>query len=224
MAISKKRLFLFPASWASGVFSRNLSGKAKGHLELQKSSGKSEETMDLSNEDVIQILRLLNESHFEELHLEIGDLKLVVNRQGRAADPGRKSALPPYYPTQLNPKSAATGPAVNDLVDTTSVNVDSTLWTLKVAAERSIEDGFIPIKSPTLGNFYRAPKPGAPPFVEEGSDVMADTTVCIIEVMKLFSTITAGMKGRIHKICAEDGELVEYDQVLFWVDPHTEST
>ena len=73
-----------------------------------------------------------------------------------------------------------------------------------------------------MGTFYRSPKPGDPVFVEEGQIVNEDTTICIIEVMKLFSTIHAGMKGRIVKICAEDSQLVEYDQVLFLIEPETD--
>ena len=80
-------------------------------------------------------------------------------------------------------------------------------------------EGLIPIQSPMLGTFYRAPKPGAPPFVEVGQRVSEEDTLCIIEVMKLFSTIKAGVKGRIVRICAEDGQLVEFKQTLFWVEP-----
>jgi acetyl-CoA carboxylase biotin carboxyl carrier protein len=58
--------------------------------------------------------------------------------------------------------------------------------------------------------------------VEEGQIVDEDTTVCIIEVMKLFSTIHAGVKGRITKICANDSQMVEYDQVLFLIDPQAD--
>ena len=70
-----------------------------------------------------------------------------------------------------------------------------------------------------LGTFYKAPKPGEPPFVEVGTVVDEDTTVCIIEVMKLFSTIKAEKRGRIARVCVDDGELVEYRQVLFMLDP-----
>jgi acetyl-CoA carboxylase biotin carboxyl carrier protein len=80
------------------------------------------------------------------------------------------------------------------------------------------EDGFIPIKSPMLGTFYRAPKPDAPPFVEVGQFITNDDVVCIIEVMKLFNMVRAGVRGRVAKICAENTQMVEYQQVLFWVE------
>ena len=70
-----------------------------------------------------------------------------------------------------------------------------------------------------LGTFYKAPAPGEAPFVEVGTVVDEDTTVCIIEVMKLFSTIKAEKHGRITRVSVEDGALVEYGQVLFLLDP-----
>ena len=72
-----------------------------------------------------------------------------------------------------------------------------------------------------LGTFYRSPSPGAPPFVEVGSVVTEEDTLCIIEVMKLYSAIKASFRGRITKICAENGQMVEYNQLLFLIEPHT---
>ena len=83
-------------------------------------------------------------------------------------------------------------------------------------------EGLVPIRSPMLCTFYKSPKPGDPSFVEQGQVVDEDATVCIIEVMKLFSTIHAGVRGRIARICADDGQLVEYNQVLFLVEPQTD--
>ena len=75
------------------------------------------------------------------------------------------------------------------------------------------------VRSPMVGTFYRAPSPGAPPFVEVGQTIEADTTVCIIEVMKLMSSILAGAQGTITNILAENGELVEHDQILMVIAP-----
>ena len=70
-----------------------------------------------------------------------------------------------------------------------------------------------------LGTFYRAPKPGAPPFVEVGAQVEADTVIGIIEVMKLMSTVRAGLRGRVTQILASDGVLVEFGEVLLRISP-----
>ena len=81
------------------------------------------------------------------------------------------------------------------------------------------DENLLAIKAPLLGIFYRRPQPGSPPYVEVGSLVDENTTVALMEVMKLFNPVRAGVMGRIHKICIEDGELVEYNQVLFLLKP-----
>ncbi len=70
-----------------------------------------------------------------------------------------------------------------------------------------------------LGTFFRAQAPGTPPFVEVGSRVEPDTTVCIIEVMKMMNSVPAGVAGTITEICARNAELVEYGEPLFRVEP-----
>jgi acetyl-CoA carboxylase biotin carboxyl carrier protein len=70
------------------------------------------------------------------------------------------------------------------------------------------------VPAPLLGTFYRAPKPGAPPFVEVGSTVEADTVVAIIEVMKLMTTVRAGRARHVTEILVADGTLVEYGQPM----------
>ena len=80
-----------------------------------------------------------------------------------------------------------------------------------------VDPDWVPVVAPNLGTFYRSPKPGAPPFVEVGSKVSVGTEVCLIEVMKLFTSVTAGTSGTIVRICAEDSELVAAGQVLFYL-------
>ena len=75
------------------------------------------------------------------------------------------------------------------------------------------------IASPMLGTFYRAPAPGAAPFVDVGSTVDPDTLVCIIEVMKMMNSVHAGVSGTIAEVCVENGEPVEYGAPLFLVVP-----
>lgn len=73
----------------------------------------------------------------------------------------------------------------------------------------------IVVAAPYLGTFYRAPKPGADPYVEVGDRVGAETEICLVEVMKLFTSVRAGCDGHVHAILAADGALVEADQPLF---------
>ena len=78
---------------------------------------------------------------------------------------------------------------------------------------------WVAVRAPNLGTFYRAPKPGAVPYVSVGQKVDADTEVCLIEVMKLFTNVLAGVAGTVRQILVGDMELVEYDQPLFLVEP-----
>lgn len=74
-----------------------------------------------------------------------------------------------------------------------------------------------PVTAPMLGVFYRRPAPDRPPFVEVGDTVMPDTTVAILEVMKLMNPVTAGVSGVVTEICVPDGRLVEHGDVLLRV-------
>ncbi len=87
------------------------------------------------------------------------------------------------------------------------------------AAAPAASDGAVTIESPMLGTFYRAEAPGAAPFVDVGMRVDADSTVCLIEVMKMMSSVAAGVAGTIVEVCAENAQLVEQGQPLFRVEP-----
>ena len=87
------------------------------------------------------------------------------------------------------------------------------------AKAAAIPEGLLPITAPLLGTFYVAPEPGAPPFVKVDAVVTEDTTVGLIEVMKVFNSVRAGVKGTVVEIVAQNGQFVEYGQTLFLVKP-----
>jgi acetyl-CoA carboxylase biotin carboxyl carrier protein len=143
----------------------------------------------LTAADVAEIMRLVEQSSFDELTLEIDGIKLNLRRGGvvTSTPAGIVSATPaPAAPTV---PCAAVAPSV-------------------------VDPNLHEVSSPLLGTFYRAPKPGAPPFVEVGSVVEADTVIAIIEVMKLMNTVRAGVRGTVAEIPVSDGTLVEYEQTL----------
>jgi acetyl-CoA carboxylase biotin carboxyl carrier protein len=92
-----------------------------------------------------------------------------------------------------------------------------------IAAEPEVDsgqtDGLHPIPAPMLGTFYRAPAPGATPFVDVGTRVEDETVVCLIEVMKMMNAVPAGVTGTIVEVCAENAAVVEYGAPLFRVEP-----
>jgi acetyl-CoA carboxylase biotin carboxyl carrier protein len=83
-------------------------------------------------------------------------------------------------------------------------------------------DGRVPVLAPLVGTFYRAAQPGSKPFVEEGAVVDVGQTVCIVEAMKLMNEVGAGEGGRVVEIVVEDGEPVEFEQVLMYLEPVAE--
>jgi acetyl-CoA carboxylase biotin carboxyl carrier protein len=170
--------------------------------------------MDLTQEDVLQILKIMDESDYGELHLRMGELRLDVNKNGHSGPVQGGQTLQAPVPVEVSEPVEKPVPSTPSDLRTGSARDTGTL-------DEAATEGLVPIKSPMMGTFYRSPKPGDPAFVKEGQVVDEETTVCIIEVMKLFSTIHAEMKGRIVKICADDSELVEYDQVLFLIEPET---
>jgi acetyl-CoA carboxylase biotin carboxyl carrier protein len=142
---------------------------------------------DLTDDDVREILRIIDESQVDELRIETRGFRLHVLRGDAAA------AAPEREPPPATAAEAAE------------------------AAEP--DDGAIAVTAPMLGTFYRAEGPGRPPYVEVGSAVTAGTVVCLIEVMKMMNSIEAGVAGTVAEVCAANGELVEYGQPLFRIEP-----
>jgi acetyl-CoA carboxylase biotin carboxyl carrier protein len=150
--------------------------------------------MGLTDDDVREILRIIDESDLDELSIETEGFSLHVRKGQGVADipseawPGRQAS----EGTSAPPESV--GPIASS-------------------------DGLDTIPSPMLGTFYRAEAPGAAPFVEVGAQVGPDTTVCIIEVMKMMNSVPAGVSGVIAEIVPDNGQLVEYGEPLFRVKP-----
>lgn len=149
--------------------------------------------MTLTAKDVAEIMRLLEQSSFDSLSLEIDGVKL--NLQRGSAAPVRQTAAPA---SSAEPQPVESGPP---------------------KAKPPTEPGLAEVASPLLGIFYRAPKPGEPPFVEVGSKVVEDTVIGIIEVMKLMNSVRAGVEGKVVEILVENGALVEYDEILLRLRP-----
>ena len=155
--------------------------------------------MSLTDDDVREILKLIDESDLDELHIETADFVLHVSKgaggDGASFTPlmGVREASPTRTPERPEQTQRTTSEA-----DAGSAHA---------------------IKSPMLGTFYRAERPGADPFVSVGTKVEPDTIVAIIEVMKMMNSVPAGITGTIAEVCCDNASLVEYGQPLFRVDP-----
>ena len=168
----------------------------------------------LSDDEVRQIcliIETLERSTFDFLQLEFGDIKLTIGKGQPPTVAATQRA--PVAPTVTAPQTASTvsmPPPVAPL--TVDVSDD-----VKKSADRV--DG-TDIVAPLLGRFYAQSEPGAAPFVSVGSEVTEDTTVGLIEVMKTFNAVRAGVDGVVTEVCVQDTQLVEYGDVLFRVRSH----
>ncbi len=165
---------------------------------------------ELTLDEVSQILDLIEKSDFDLLQLEVGTLKLTVSKKG-------------YQPsaTQIPVEPPSPGPAASSQTSIKAESKDDGAEKGHPATpgKAAAREGTVPIPAPMVGTFYTTPEPGAPPFVEAGSSVDEDTTVGLIEVMKVFNAVKSGVKGTIAEICVQSGQFVEYGQTLFLVQP-----
>ncbi|HZP79575.1 MAG TPA: acetyl-CoA carboxylase biotin carboxyl carrier protein [Pseudolabrys sp.] len=159
--------------------------------------------MSLSYDEIADILKIIDSSSCDEVVIETGGVKLVVRRNGAAGAPAVQM---PLAPAREVPRPVVPQPANDAAAKPATPAVKPVAGGLEVAA-------------PMVGTFYRASSPDAPPFVEVGSIVTVGQPLCLIEVMKLFTTINSDFAGRVVQIGAENGELVEYGRTLFVIEP-----
>ena len=158
--------------------------------------------MSLSYDEIADILKIIDGSSCDELVLETPDTKLIVRRRSTASG----SASADMRPSEAAP---ATTPAVSAPPRAAPA----------APTGEGLHEGLHVVRAPMVGTFHRAPSPGAPPFVEVGQAVRKGDPLCLIEVMKLFTTIYAEIDGRVTEICAENAAPVEYGQMLFTIEP-----
>jgi acetyl-CoA carboxylase biotin carboxyl carrier protein len=160
----------------------------------------------LTAADVAEIMRLVEQSGFDELTLEIDGMKLSL-RRGAAAEGGVGGMAP----------AGDMAPAGAEVDAVASRSTAPLPRPVEAKLARPSDPNVHDVTSPLLGTFYRAPKPGAPPFVEVGAQVAEETVVAIIEVMKLMNTVRAGVCGTVTEILLGDGALAEYGETLLRV-------
>ena len=161
-------------------------------------------------EEIKSLIQLINKSDLAEFRFEEGDQKIVIRtskfNNGKQQILYTAAASAPVAAPQAAPAVAAAAP------------VAASLPTPAKAADT--EGGnYLEIKSPIVGTFYRSAGPEKPIYVKVGDVVKKGSVVCIIEAMKLFNEIESEIGGKIVKVCIDDASPVEFDQVLFLVDP-----
>ena len=157
---------------------------------------------DLTNEDVADILALLDSLPYDSLDLETSRFRLTLRRApgGGWTEESRVLAEPSVI--------AGASPDIPEISGSGAV-----------AAEAGAPDGLSAVTAPLPGTFYRAPRPGADPFVQVGDVVSPDTVVAIVETMKLMNSVPAGTAGRVSRLCLENGEFTPAGATLMLIEP-----
>ncbi|MGK0364125.1 MAG: acetyl-CoA carboxylase biotin carboxyl carrier protein [Saprospiraceae bacterium] len=160
--------------------------------------------------DIQDLIKLINRSDLSEFRMKDGDFELTVRTNEYMKNRGTTTTqiMPMHAPAM---QAAAPAQALAPIAAPAPV----------AAPEAAEEDTskYLEIKSPMVGTFYRSPSPDKPIYVKVGDSVSEGSPVCIIEAMKLFNEIESEVTGKIVKVLVEDAQPVEYDQVLFLVDP-----
>jgi acetyl-CoA carboxylase biotin carboxyl carrier protein len=159
-------------------------------------------------EELEALVALFEASNWDEMHLQIEGLDIFLS-----SDPKGCRAGGPAIPLE----HAVTRPLAVENIPRGMGHIAPPPVPHAIASD--VPDNWVAVAAPMLGTFYRGPKPGEAPYCEIGEHVEAQSEVCLVEVMKLFTTVRAGTEGMVRKICANDGDLVEFDQILFYIEP-----
>jgi acetyl-CoA carboxylase biotin carboxyl carrier protein len=166
-------------------------------------SGSSPTKLDMKTTEIRDLIDFIAKSGLNEVNIETKELKLHVKRE----------------PDQKVFKSSPAAPAISHHLPT---SIQETSMAQSLPARSATEASgkkTLEIKSPMIGTFYRSANPDSPPFISVGDKVTKGQTVCIIEAMKLFNEIESEVSGTVVKLAVENATPVEYDQVLFVVEP-----
>jgi acetyl-CoA carboxylase biotin carboxyl carrier protein len=169
----------------------------------------------LSYDEIAEILKIIDGSSCDELVVDTGDMKLVVRRNSAGGVHVPHDDSPAVAPQPVAP-AAPPSPAARSSSRLSAPANMPDKPPVKTAAKAPHQ---VEVAAPMVGTFYRAPAPDAPAFVEIGAVVSKGQPLCLIEVMKLFTTIASEHDGRIVAIGADNGELVEYGRTLFVIEP-----
>jgi acetyl-CoA carboxylase biotin carboxyl carrier protein len=166
--------------------------------------------------EIIELVDFISKKRLEEVKIETEGIKLSIKKSAasnRVVEQTVVHAAPVAAPASVPVQAAApvAVPVAAPAASTTPVPA--------AAPQVSDDDKYIAIKSPMIGTFYRSANPESPSLTNIGDKVESGKAVCIIEAMKLFNEIESEVSGTIVKVMVENAQPVEYDQVLFLVDP-----
>jgi acetyl-CoA carboxylase biotin carboxyl carrier protein len=174
----------------------------------------------MESKEIQELLKLVNRLELAEFKYKQGDLEFSVRTKFFLRSKSGQDYSAPYVPVapvipSLTPSIPVSAPPSESRPSAESDSDSSTGTPTGAAKENLVE-----IRSPIVGTFYRSPSPEKGPYVKPGDKIEVGTVVCIVEAMKLFNEIESEVAGKVVKVVAEDASPVEYDQLLFLIDPN----
>ena len=169
----------------------------------------------MKEEEIRRLVKIVEESNIAELEVSRWGRKVRIRKfLSSSGQNGNGAVVPAQAVASPQPAPTRAPEAVTAPSSPTSTAPAQAQETPQTETKELIE-----IRSPMVGTFYRAPAPGAEPYVKEGDVVSPGQVLCIIEAMKLMNEIEAEVSGKIVEICVENAQPVEYNQVLFRLEP-----
>jgi acetyl-CoA carboxylase biotin carboxyl carrier protein len=159
------------------------------------------------------LIKRLEGSTVQRFAVAAGDYKIEIERGSPPAPAGGPAGPPPPPPLPGGPVATGAGPGLSIAP---GARMASGVFTI---GDLGQQDQRVPVLAPLVGTFYGSAQPGAKPFVEVGTSVELGQTVCIVEAMKMMNEVAAGEGGKVAEILVENGDWVEFEQVLMYLEP-----
>lgn len=174
--------------------------------------------MDISHNDILEILEIVETAKVDYFELEVGDFKVLLDRSSNGLSPSIRTRASEVEAPRSREQLASDPPNTTDRPAVVGVGQGLSSGVQATTPSSAEPTGFV-VVSPMVGVFYSAPEPGSEPYVRVGDRVTAETTVALIEVMKVFNSVTAGIEGIVEQTLVSNEDFVEFGQPLMTIRP-----
>lgn len=165
--------------------------------------------------EIQDLIKLINKTNLTEFKIKDGEFNLSIKKgdDDKAIVVQQPVMQYPSAQVPVQPNFQAAAPAAPSTPEAPDQDA------APASAEKTDTSNYLEVRSPIVGTFYRSSSPENPPFAKVGDTIAKGDVVCIVEAMKLFNEIESEVSGTIVQVMVEDAQPIEYDQVLFLVDP-----
>jgi acetyl-CoA carboxylase biotin carboxyl carrier protein len=174
----------------------------------------------MDSKEIQELLKLINRLELAEFKYKQGDLEFSVRTKYFLRSRSGIDLYPPFVPGPSTTPSVSTSTVPPSTTPVVKTNAETEAEGAIIAQTTATKENLIEIRSPIVGTFYRSTSPDKPPYVKPGDTISVGSVVCIVEAMKLFNEIESEVAGKVVKVLVEDASPVEYDQLLFLIDPN----